>query len=174
MKNFKNSLIDDYSSIDSRDNEIYTKYLYNKSFRGFYYDVNEKSYGIVLEFSPNHPESLTLFAQEAQSGSTVIEYAIHSHLFRIEQLAYDKILISAIECENELLFPEDTLLNIPKTVEFTIQVLTRHSIYLRFLNHTLYTPPISSFQGGLILSRDYVHHTHDLAGIATDKENKVK
>ena len=104
MKNFRDRIIPESSSVDNRDIELYTKYLYNKSFRGFYYDTDEKSYGIVLRFSPVHPESLTLYAQESKAGSTIFEYTIHSKLFLIEQMAYDKVLVSAVSCEKSASF----------------------------------------------------------------------
>jgi len=173
MKNFKNQLISDLASSDHREIEIYTIYLNNKSFRGFYYDINDKSYGIVLSFSSqDRLESLNLFAQVSQSGATIVEYNIHSRSFLIEQIAYDKVQISATSCNKELILPESGELSIPEVVEFTIQVLTRNSIYLRFLNHESFTPPINSFRGGLVLSHDHLHSPQYPSKITIKEENR--
>ncbi len=164
MKHFNNKLISEYPLTEHHDIEIYSKYLYNKLFRGFYYDSEDKSYGIILSFLKGNTDSLNLYAQESKSGTVTLDYRIHTDIFTLDQLAYDKVLISATSFDREVLIPEKGSLDFPKIVEFTIQVLTRNSIYLRFLNHELFTPPISSFQGGLVLSRE--HHS--------TKKNKSK
>ena len=156
MKNFINRPESDVSVANHHDVEIYSKYLYNNTFRGFYYDAEDTSYGIVLSFINDQTDSLNLFAQESKSGTIITEYTIYSENFHIEQKAYDKLLILAKSYEKEILVQDEGMMEIPSVVEFTLQVLTRNSIYLRFLNHVLFTPPISSFKGGLVLSRD--HH----------------
>ncbi len=159
MNNLKNKLISEFPVVSHNDVELYFKYLHNKLFRGFYYDSDEKSYGIVLSFSQDQTESFNLFAQESKSGTIIMEYKIHSGIFTIEQIAYDKVLISSTSHTEEIMTPEGRMPEIPKVIEFTILVLTRNSIYLRFLNHELYSSPISSFKGGLVLSLDH-QYTH--------------
>lgn len=142
------------SKLNNNDSNIFFKYLSNHLFRGFYYDSDERCYGIVLSFPQEQPESFDLYAQESKAGKTSVEYKIHSNMFYTEQTAYDKVLISSSFHIEELLSVDGKNPKIPENVEFTIQVLTRNSIYLRFLNPELYTSPISSFKGGLVLSRE--------------------
>lgn len=138
--------------------ELYFNYLQNRSFRGFYYDSDDISYGIVLSFKNAQTESFDLYAQESKAGKINLEYKIHSGTFSLEQMAYDKVLLSTASHNEDILTPDGKLPKTPEIIEFTIQILTRNSIYLRFLNHELYTSPISSFKGGLVLSR-YTEYT---------------
>ena len=158
MNVFKNKLTITDTDINYHDIELYFKYLQNKLFRGFYYDSDDISYGIVLSFKNEQTESFDLYAQESKAGKINLEYKIHSETFALEQMAYDKILLSTDSHNEEILTPEGKLPNTPEIIELTIQVLTRNSIYLRFMNHELYTSPISSFKGGLVLSR-YTEYT---------------
>ena len=134
---------------------IYYKYLNNQSFRGFYYDSDDRSYGIVLEFGKNLSGTLNLYAQVIQGNMNTLEYQIQCDTFSVDTLAYDKILINSSNYRGELLKPETGDLDIPETLEFSVQVLTRNSVYIRFLNHGGFTAPISSFKGGLVLAREH-------------------
>lgn len=154
MKNFKNKLISQFPDKDSHEIEIYNNYLHKRHFRGFYYDSEDKSYGIVLSFSQKGQNSMNLFAQESQAGNVLVEYRINCASFTMEQLAYDKVMISASAHKQHMLVPNDGILQVPQVVQFTLQILTRSSIYLKFINHEQFTRPISSFQGGLVLSLD--------------------
>jgi hypothetical protein len=133
---------------------LYYKYLNNQSFRGFYYDSAERSYGIVLEFGKNLSGKLNLYAQVVQGNINIIEYQVQCNTFSVETLAYDKVLINSKNYRGKLLAPTSDELKIPEVVEFTVQVLTRNSIYIRFLNHEEFTAPINSLKGGLVLARE--------------------
>ena len=137
------------------EDSVYYKYLNNQSFRGFYYDSEERSYGIVLEFGRNLRGTLNLFAQVIQGNMKTLEYQIECDSFSVDTIAYDKILINSSNYRGLLLVPETGDLIIPETLEFSIQVLTRNSVYIRFLNHEQFTAPISSFKGGLVLAREH-------------------
>lgn len=151
----RNNLIMTKSKPFSNEDSLFYKYLNNQSFRGFYYDSNDKSYGIVLEFGKNLRGTLNLFAQAIQGNISIIEYHIHCDTFTVDTLAYDKILINSKNYEAKLLLPKTGNLDIPETLEFSVQVLTRNSVYIRFLNHEEFTAPISSFKGGLVLASEH-------------------
>jgi hypothetical protein len=138
----------------SNNDTLYLKYLDNQSFRGFYYDSEDRSYGIVLEFGKNMTGKMNLFAQVLQGNISVIEYRIQCDTFSIETLAYDKILIHSSAYKGKLLVPDKGVLKVPETLEFTVQVLTRNAVYIQFRNHEAFTAPISSFKGGLVLALD--------------------
>jgi len=152
MKNFRKKLSGLH--YNGQEVEIFNIYLLNKHFRGFYYDSDDRSYGIVLSLSSSG--NLKLFAQETKSGSTLSEFRLQADNFYIEQTAYDKIIVSAAVSGKNTYITNNTGLELPEKMEFSIQILSRNSIYIRFLSPELFTPPISSFRIGLVLSRE--HH----------------
>ena len=135
-------------------NSLYYKYLNNQSFRGFYYDSEDKSYGIVLEFGKYLNGRINLFAQVAQRNMNIIEYQIQCDTFSFDTIAYDRVLITSSNYKSSLLIPEDGNLELPEKLEFSVQILTRNSVYIRFMNAHEFTAPISSFRGGLVLARE--------------------
>ena len=136
-------------------NSIYYKYLNNQSFRGFYYDSDEKSYGIVLEFGKYLNGRINLFAQMAKGNMNIIEYQILCDTYSFDTIAYDKILINSSNYKSSLLIPREGQIDLPKNLEFSVQILTRNSVYLKFMNSEKYTAPINSFKGGLVLAREH-------------------
>ncbi|MBN1952709.1 MAG: hypothetical protein JW801_16020 [Bacteroidales bacterium] len=150
-----NSILLTKSKPFSGDDALYFKYLNNQSFRGFYYDTDDRSYGIALEFGKNLKGTLNLFAQVMQGNMNIIEYQIRCNAFSVDTLAYDKVLINSKNYSGKLQLPNNGTLDIPEVLEFSVQILTRNSVYIRFLNHEAFTPPISSFKGGLVLAREH-------------------
>lgn len=154
MNIYKNNLTDEEDSSSYSESEFYTKYLLNSSFRGFYYDTNDRSYGISLQFLSTGYSTLNLYAVESKGSLSVIEYRISSKAFAMEAVAYDKVLIVAEEFQVESILPESLIIQMPKKLEFTLQLLTRNSLFIRFLDSEKYTSPIKSFKGGLVLARE--------------------
>ena len=154
MRHYPNNLNVDTFNSHYSDNEFFNKYLRSGSFRGFYYDANERSYGIVLEFSHNHKTRLSLYAKELEGMVSIREYHIVSDVFVIENVAYDKVLVSTSQYKIEAVMPNNGPVKLPVNLEFTLQLLTRHSFFIRFLSSDQYGSPIGSFKGGLVLSRE--------------------
>lgn len=154
----------------SDNDSLYHKYLNNQSFRGFYYDTDDRSYGIALEFGKNLNGTLNLFAQVIQGNMNIIEYQIQCDAFSVDTLAYDKVLINSRNYRGKLILPVSGQLNIPEVLEFSVHVLSRNSVYIRFLNHEAFTPPISSFKGGLVLAREHRASQTDERTIAVDSD----
>jgi hypothetical protein len=157
MKNYPNDLLVDKFNSHFSENEFYLKYLQNSSFRGFYYDTNDRSYGIVLQFSQNNHSKLGLYALEAEGMLSIMEYRISSDAFLIDSVAYDKVLISTNKYKIESVTSNAGVIKLPKKMEFTIQLLTRNSFYIRFLDSEQYSSPIRSFKGGLVLAKELNH-----------------
>lgn len=155
MKNFENLFKASSSKTTPDPDSLYYKYLNNQSFRGFYYDSEDKSYGIVLEFGKYLNGRLNLHAQVAEGNMNILEYQIQCDTFSINTIAYDKILINSSNFKSRLTLPETGSLELPEILEFSVQVLTRNSVYIRFMNADQYTSPINSYKGGLVLAREH-------------------
>lgn len=135
-------------------NKFYKKYLYNNSFRGFWFDSGEKSYGIVLSFKQNETSVLSLYAQDFNGQLSVVKYLIKSDSFSIEPITHDKIQIAITDFETNLLMPRKGNVQVPEIIEFTLQVLSHNSIYIQFIDYQLFTTPINKLRFGLVLARE--------------------
>jgi hypothetical protein len=161
MKNYPDNLIVDTFSSHFTENEFYIKYLRASSFRGFYYDSNDRSYGIVLQFLQNNQSRLNLYAIETEGMFSVVEYRISSEVFLIESVAYDKVLIMTNKYKITSASPASVVIKMPQKIEFTLQLLTRNSFFIRFLDSDQYASPINSFKSGLVLARESDHTAGD-------------
>jgi hypothetical protein len=154
MKHYPSDLNVDTFNSHYTENEFFNKYLCSGSFRGFYYDANERSFGITLQFPNNHKTKLSIYAKELQGIVSITEYHIVSRVFVIENVAYDKVLISTSKYIIESALPGTNAVKLPACLEFTLQLLTRNSLFIRFLSSDQYGTPIGSFKGGLVLARE--------------------
>jgi hypothetical protein len=152
MNYYPNDLRVDTFNSHFSENEFYNKYLKNSSFRGFYYDINEKSYGIVLHFPQDDQRKLILNAIESDGILPVVEYQISTDIFLVDVIAYDKVLITT--AKYSLQAPVKDALKVPRKLEFTLQLLTRNTLFIRFTESDKYTSAVKSLKGGLVLSRE--------------------
>ena len=136
-------------------NKFFRAHLYKNSFRGFWYDTYERSYGIKLCFNEKNTSMLNLYARDAKGEMTVFEYEIKSDTFRIDQISYDKVIVSTSEFKSKLIEPSGDTLNVPANIEFTLQLLSHNSIYIQFTDCSMYSPPINKLQRGLVLAREF-------------------
>jgi hypothetical protein len=135
-------------------NIFYKNYLYNNSFRGFWFDSGEKSYGIVLSFRQDNASVLNLYAQDLNGQMSIVKYLIKSDAFSIEPIAYDKVRIAITNYEAKLLLPKHGKFHAPEVIEFTLQVLSHNSMYIQFIDYQLFTSPIDKLRFGLVLARE--------------------
>ena len=135
-------------------NEFYKKYLHKNSFRGFWFDSGEKSYGIVLSFKQENASVLNLYAQDTNGQMSMIKYLIHSDSFSLEAIAHDKIRIEITDFETKLLLPEKGDMYVPEVIVFTLQMLSHNSVYIQFTDYELFTSPIDKLRFGLVLARE--------------------
>ena len=149
-----NDLILDLKKSIFQKNDFLNKYLYNRSFRGFWFDSGEKSYGIVLSFEENQTSALNLYAKDMDGQMIVIKYLIKSDSFSIEPIANDKVQITITEFNTKLLFPRIGGVQVPDSIEFTLQILSHNSVYIQFLNYRLFSSPIDKLRFGLVLARE--------------------
>jgi hypothetical protein len=150
---FKDLLLDQEESV-LQENIFYNDFLYNNSFHGFWYDSGEKSYGIVLNFRSRAAGMLKLYAQDSNGDISVVKYSIKSEAYSIEPIAYDKVLISFTDFETKLIIPRQGEVEVPEKIEFTLQLLSHHSIYIQFTDYQLFTTPINKLRFGLVLARE--------------------
>ncbi len=151
-----NALQNKYSASYFSDNELFTKYLSNSTFRGFYYDAENKSYGLSIHFSAGRDNELIISAIESQCGISISQYEIVSKSYSIESMAYDKVLISVrnYKIVHGIRMKADADIQLPAIVEFVLLLLSRDSMFIYFPNPELYASPIKSIKGGLVLSRE--------------------
>lgn len=154
MKDLSDQLTRQSPSSISFENDFYLRYLKGFKFRGFWYDHQEKSYGITLSFHREDSSRLSLFAQDRFQTSKLNEYCLESDTFFLDQIAYDKILISLSVFRLYRESEPDADLSFPSTIEFSMQLLSQNSFYLQFLNHKQYSPPINKLRFGIVLARD--------------------
>ena len=154
MDNQPNDLVLDQKESIFQKNTFYNKYLYNNSFRGFWFDSGEKSFGIVLSFEQNKASALNLYAQDLDGQMTVIKYMIKSDSFSIESIAHDKVQIIIPEFKTNLLLPRIGEVQVPDSIEFTLQILSHNSVYIQFLDYQLFSSPIDKLRFGLVLARE--------------------
>lgn len=154
MENQLGDLILDQEESVFQRNKFYKNYLYNNSFRGFWFDSGEKSYGIVLNFKHNRTRVLSLYAQDFNGQMSIVKYLIKSDSFSIESIAHDKVQIAITDFETKLLLPKQGEIHVPEIIEFTLQVLSHNSVYIQFLDYQLFTSPINKLRFGLVLARE--------------------
>lgn len=135
-------------------NKFYKKYLHNNSFRGFWFDSEEKSYGIVLSFKQENASVLNLYAQDVNGQMSMVKYLIRSDSFSLEPIAHDKIRVEIPDFETILLLPEDGDIHVPEVIVFTLQMLSNNSVYIQFTDYELFTTPIDKLRFGLVLARE--------------------
>lgn len=142
------------NSIESglQETDFFHTNLKGKTFRGFWYDHDEESYGIILAFGKDTEGKLSLFAQDSRGGSSLMEYKIESDSFSLERIANDKVLINLRLYKSELLGRSKPDLHLPQNIEFTLYLLSQNSIYIQFINHKLFSPPINKLGFGLVLA----------------------
>lgn len=136
------------------ENNFYQKNLKGKTFRGFWYDQSEKSYGIILDFNFDKERNLCLFAQDIMAGSALIEYRIISKSFAIEQISYDKVLLTLNLFQSDYTSEKRSELRLPEVIEFTLHLLSQNSVYIQFVNHRQFSPPINKLRFGLVLAKE--------------------
>jgi hypothetical protein len=175
MKFYPDDLFVDKFDSHFSENEFYLKYLKNTSLRGFYYDNHERSFGLILQFLNTNHTRLSMQVLESDGLLPVMEYSIHSHSFIIDSVAYDKILISTSRYNLEKITPSATEIRLPNKIEFTLQLLTRNTFFIRFLDSEQFASPIRLIKGGLVLAKETVQLKEELSrsivstGIAFDK-----
>lgn len=147
-------LILDQEETVFQKNKFYKKYLHNKSFRGFWFDSGEKSYGIVLSFKQENASVLNLYAQDVNGQMSMVKYLIRSDSFSLEPITHDKIRVEITDFETTLLLPEDGDIHVPEAIVFTLQMLTNNSVYIQFTDYELFTTPINKLRFGLVLARE--------------------
>jgi hypothetical protein len=135
-------------------NTFYKEHLYNNSFRGFWFDSGEKSYGIILSFRQKHSGVLSIFAQDFRGKHTVSKYIIESDSFSMESIAYDKVQISISEYTTNSIPAAEYQIKVPEVIEFTLQVLSHNSVYIQFMDYQLFTSPINKLRFGLVLASE--------------------
>ncbi|MBA7518551.1 hypothetical protein ES705_10622 [subsurface metagenome] len=155
MKPLDNEILTESKRPAAVNNKFFKIHLYKNSFRGFWYDAYEKSYGIKLSFMGNNSGLLNLYAQDAEGNMVVFEYRIKSNAINIDQISYDKVLISTSEYDKELIEPQAGSLKVPPYIEFTLQLLSHNSVYIQFTDYSLYSPPINKLRRGLVLAREH-------------------
>jgi hypothetical protein len=158
MKVCNDNLIEGENSFQNKEAEFLASYLMNSALYGFYYDSNNKSYGISLQFLSTGNSRMNLYAVESQGSLSVIEYRISSNDFSIDSVAYDKVLITATDFNVESILPISLTVQLPTRLAFTLQLLTRNSLYIKFSDSDQYTSPIKSIKGGLILAREQTEY----------------
>ncbi len=155
MKNLDNEFIVDSKNSVPVKNTFFKIHLYKNSFRGFWYDTYDRSYGIKLSFSDKNTSMLNLYAQDARGKMTVFEYEIKSNAIHIDQISYDKVIISTSKYDTVLTEPKGAVLKIPPYIEFTLQLLSHNSVYIQFTDYSMYSPPIKNLKRGLVLAREH-------------------
>lgn len=150
---FENLILEQEASVFQK-NKFYKNYLYNKSFRGFWFDSGEKSYGILLSFKQNSTGVLNLYAQDINGQMSIVKYQIKSDSFSIEPIAHDKVQIAITDFETKMLLPQQGNVDVPDLIEFTIQVLSHNSVYIQFIDYQLFASPINKLRFGLVLARE--------------------
>jgi hypothetical protein len=154
MKVNRHNLTEESFSQRLMEDEFFANYLSNSDFHGYYYDSNDKSYGITLQFRSTGYNIMNLYAIESLGNLSVIEYRIGANDFSIESVAYDKVLITADQYHVESIIPSSQIVQMPQKIEFTLQLMTRHSLFIRFLDSEKYPSPIRAFKSGLVLARE--------------------
>jgi len=149
-----NDLMLDQEESVFQKNKFYKNYLHNNSFRGFWFDSGEKSYGIVIDFKQNSTGVLNLYAQDFNGQMSMVKYLIKSDSFSIEPIAHDKVRITISDFETKLLLPKQGDLQLPEVIEFTLQVLSHNSVYIQFTDYQFFTSPIDKLRFGLVLARE--------------------
>jgi hypothetical protein len=135
------------------NDDFFHNYLDNSVFYGYYYDHNERSYGISLHFHEGYSK-INLFARECQENISVIEYKINSSDFSLEAISHDKVRITAYKFLVESIIPETLVITMPDQLIFTLHILTYNSCYIKFTESEKYASPIFLFRNGLVLSRE--------------------
>lgn len=152
MRNQSDELTLDSIESGLNENDFFHVNLKGKTFRGFWYDYNEESYGIILAFKKDTESKLSLFAQDSCGGSSRMEYKIESDSFSLEQIGHDKVLIGIRLYKTECTAGSESKLRLPEYIEFTLYSLSQNSMYIQFLNHKLFSPPINKLRFGLVLA----------------------
>jgi hypothetical protein len=152
-----NDLMLDQEESVFQKNKFYKNYLHNNSFRGFWFDSGEKSYGIVLSFKQNSRGVLNIYAQDYNGQMSMIKYLIRSDSFSLETIAHDKVRIVITDFEITMLLPKKGNVLAPEIIEFTLQVLSHNSVYIQFPDYQLFTTPINKLRFGLVLAREQNH-----------------
>ncbi len=154
MKTLDNEILVESNRPIPVNNKFFKTHLYKNSFRGFWYDTYERSYGIKLSFSEKNASMLNFYAEDARGEMTVFEYDIKSDTIRIDQISYDKVIVSTSDYQAKLIEPEGAELKLPSNIEFTLQLLSHNSIYIQFSDCMMYSPPINKLHRGLVLARE--------------------
>ncbi|MGD2033475.1 MAG: hypothetical protein PVF73_00350 [Bacteroidales bacterium] len=136
-------------------NRFFRAHLYKNSFRGFWYDTGERSYGIKLSFAEQNTSLLKLYAQDSKGEAAVFEYEIKSDDLHIGQISNDKVVISTSDYKARLIEPSGAVLKIPPYIEFTLQLLSHNSVFIQFHDYNMYSPPINHLARGLVLAREH-------------------
>lgn len=155
MKTVDNEILVETNHSIPVNNKFFRAHLYRNSFRGFWYDTDERSYGIKLSFSEKNASLLNFYAEDAKGEMTMFEYQIKSDTIRIDQISYDKVIVSTSEYKAKLIEPKGAELKIPSNIEFSLQLLSHNSIYIQFSDCFSYSPPVNKLHRGLVLAREY-------------------
>jgi hypothetical protein len=153
MKTYPHDLLVDKFNSHYSENEFYNKYLKNSSLRGFYFDCDDRSCGIVMQFLEGN-DKISIHAIESVGNYPVTDYLIIASSLLIECVAYDRVLLSTSRYRIENISTQSNSIKIPSTLEFTLQMMTRNALFIRFINSEQYDAPIRSLKGGLVLSRE--------------------
>lgn len=154
MKTIDNDNIVEIKRSAVLNSAFFKAHLFRNSFRGFWYDTFQRSYGIKLSFQNKNKSLLCLYMQDTRGEMTVFEYEIRSNEIQIGQIRNDKVIISTSAYTVKLIQPKNTRLKTPVNIEFTLQLLSHNSIYIHFTDYSLYSPPINHLRRGLVLARE--------------------
>ncbi len=124
--------------------------LQQHTFKGFYYDHDEKNYELILNCNP-YEAGITLTATETHGYTKVAEYSLKAHSYRVEPISQDKVGIDltavTIECKSDGPLP-----NLPACFSISLHLLSPKSIFLSFRHYDQLPLPLNTFGRGLILS----------------------
>jgi hypothetical protein len=155
MKTIDNEILVESNRTVPVKNKFFRAHLFRNSFHGFWYDTYERSYGIKLSFGEKNGGMLNFYAEDARGKTTMFKYEVKSDTIRLDQISYDKVIVSTSDYKAKLIEPKGEELKLPSNIEFSLQLLSHNSIYVHFSDCMMYSPPVNKLQRGLVLAREY-------------------